>query len=316
MASPNIPAYSKEDIDLLSLDAVQKIQATHNPAHNAEITPRNVYQEAVLEGQPEFEEFVKKFLLPGSQVDGLEHIAECLNSLNKGKSVILLPEHRGNLDVPTFHVLLRGKEPQHEDFLQRLIYIAGRKLNESSDFVRMFTEKYSRLVIVPRRDLPSPSPEETAAEIAAREDYEQLASRINRAAFRELVKLRKAGKVFVLFPLGGRLKPDADNIPVRETISYLKAFDEAYLVSMEGNLLQPRPRMEDERPRQDKVVFRMGRPLQSKAFLEEQLAIFDRAIGESRLGPQPDFEQFTVERIMTMLEALRTQGDFDTAFPA
>ena len=316
MASPDIPLYSKEEIDLIALDAVQKIKATHNPARNAEVTPQNVYQEAVLEGQPEFEEFVGKFLLPGSQVEGLEHVAQCLDSLQKGKSVLLLPEHRGNLDVPTFHVLLRREGAEFEDFLRRLIYIAGRKLNESSDFVRMFTEKYSRLVIVPRRDLPKSSPHESAEEKAAREDYERLASRINRAAFREMVRLRKVGKVFVLFPLGGRLKPDADNIPVRETTSYLKTFDEAYLVSMEGNLLEPRPKMEDERPRQDKVIFRMGRPLQSRAFLEEQLAIFDKAIAEGKLGAQPDFEQFTVERIMLMLEALRTRGEFDTDFPA
>lgn len=316
MASQDHPRYSKEEIDLITLDAVQEIQATFVPERNREITPQNVFQQAVLVGQPEFEAFVEKFLLPGSCMEGLENIVHCLENLRQGRSVLLLPEHRGNMDAPTFHLLLRREGAPYEQFLERLVYIAGRKLNESSELVRMFTEKYSRLVIVPRRDLPQPIPGETKEETAAREGYEQMASRINRSAFREMVKLKKEGKIFVLFPMGGREKPDADNIPVREATSYLKTFDVAYLVSMEGNLLHPRPNMEDERPNQDRVVFRMGRALETRAFLAEQREIFDQACGEGKLPPEPDFEQFAVERIMKMLDSLRVNGDFDTAYPA
>lgn len=314
MVSQDAPRYSKEEINLIALEAIQKIQATHDPEHNREVNPQNVFQPAVLAGQREFEDFAGKFLLPGSRMEGLENVAHCMASVEQGRSVLLLPEHRGNMDAPTFHVLLRREGARYEEFLRRLIYIAGRKLNESSDFVRMFTEKYSRLVIVPRRDLPGPNPGETGEETGAREAYLQSASRINRAAFREMVRLKKAGKIFVLFPLGGRLKPDADNVPVRETTSYLKTFDEAYLISMEGNLLPPRLKMDDERPIQDRVVFRMGRMLHTKDFLAGQRGIFDRAREEGRLSSDVDFEQFTVERIMKMLESLRVKGDFETAF--
>ena len=71
----------------------------------------------------------------------------------------------------------------------------------------MFTEKYTRLVIVPRRDFPGPKADETEAELAARKNFEQDASRINRAAFRHMVRLRKSGRVFVLYPMGGRFVP-------------------------------------------------------------------------------------------------------------
>ena len=307
---------SKEEIDLISLEAIQKLQATYKPGRNREITAQNVFQDAILEGRADFEEFVLKFLLPDSRMEGLENITDCLDKISQGKSVILLPEHRSNFDAPAFHVLLRRKGAEYADFLPRLVYIAGRKLNESSDLVNMFSEKYSRLVIVPRRDLPDSKPGETEEEAEAREAYVQQAARINRAAFREMIRLKKAGKVFVLFPMGGRLKPGADNIPVRETTSYLKTFDVAYLVSMDGNTLHPRPKMEDERPNQDTIVFRVGRALDTKSFLAEQREIFDSAYAAEKPPPDIDFEQFAVERIMRMLDSLRTEGDFGTSFSA
>ena len=85
---------------------------------------------------------------------------------------------------------------------------------------------------------------------------------------------------------------------------------------MEGNLLPPQPKMEDERPIQDKVVFRMGRALETGAFLAEQRDIFDQAGAEGKLPAEPDFEQFAVERIMTMLDSLRVDGNFNTAYLA
>ena len=82
-----------------------------------------------------------ELLLPGSAFEGLEHLDHCLRDLEAGRSVLFLPEHRGNLDAYTFDVLLRREEPKYHPILDRLIFIAGRKLNESSDLVKMFTEK-------------------------------------------------------------------------------------------------------------------------------------------------------------------------------
>jgi glycerol-3-phosphate O-acyltransferase len=299
---------TQADLNLLSLDIVQKLQKSYQPGRDRIVTPENVYQPGVAAGRPELEAFALRLFLPGSAVEGLEHLDGALAQMRAGRSVLFLAEHRGNLDVPSFYALLRREHPRYGEVLERLVYVAGRKLNESSDFIKMFTEKYSRLIIVPRRDYPKPGAGETPEQREARETFEKEAGRINRAAFRELLRLKKAGHIVVLFPLGGRLKPDADNVPVRESTSYLRAFDTAYLVSMEGNTLPPLPRMEDERPIQAKVVFRIGPALDCKAFLAGQRALFDEAMHAGVLPHDADPDQFAVENVMAMLANLRLTG--------
>ena len=302
---------SRDDINLLVLDVAMKLKASYVPGKDRVVTPENVYQPAVTAGRDALEQFQSQLFLPGSRIEGLENLDDCLRRMREGQSILFLPEHRGNLDVPSFNCLLRREHPRFHAILDRLIYIAGRKLNESSDFIKMFTEKYSRLVIVPKRDYPKPKVQESAAEIEERSAFEKEAGRINRAAFREMVRLRKAGYIFVLFPLGGRFKPDADNIPVRETPSYLSTFDAAYLISMEGNTLPPLARMEDERPIQERIVFRVGPALDSKAFLAERRTAHEEAIRAGKLPPDADFDQETVEHIMTMLANLRRTGRYE-----
>jgi glycerol-3-phosphate O-acyltransferase len=301
---------SQADLNLLALDIVQKLQRLYQAGRDRIVTPENVYQVGVAEGRPELEAFNLRLFLPGSGVEGLENLDDALMQIKAGKSVLLLSEHRGNLDAPSFNALLRREHPRFLEILERLVYVAGRKLNESSDFIKMFSEKYSRLIIVPRRDYPKPSANETPNETQAREDFEKDAGRINRSAFRELLRLKKAGHIFVLFPLGGRLKPDADNVPVKESTSYVRAFDVAYLVSMEGNTLPPLPRMEDERPVQSKVVFRVGSRLDCKSFLAEQKVLFDEALHAGVLPHNADPDQFVVENIMAMLANLRLTGRY------
>jgi glycerol-3-phosphate O-acyltransferase len=301
---------TQADLNLLSLDIVLKLQKTYQPGQDRIITPENVYQPGVVAGRADLETFNLRLFLPGSAVEGLENLDHVQAQIRAGKSVLFLSEHRGNLDVPSFNSLLRREDPHYHEILDRLVYVAGRKLNESSDYIKMFTEKYSRLVIVPRRDYPKPVPDETPEQREARDRFEKEASRINRAAFRELLRLKKSGHIFVLFPLGGRLKPDADNVPVRESTSYVRAFDTAYLVSMDGNTLPPMSKMEDERPVQTKVVFRVGPALDCKAFLAEQKALFDEAHQAGVLPHDADPDQFAVENIMAMLANLRLTGKY------
>ena len=304
--------WDREERERLVMVIFQEMRKYYQPGQDRVITPDNVYQEGRSEGREAFEALMDPLLEPGSAVEGLEHLEQCLVDLEAGLSILFLPEHRGNFDVPTFNNLIKREDPRFGEILKRMIYIAGRKLNESSDKVKMFTEKYSRLVIVPRRDYPLAKPEETKAEIKEREAFEHYAARINRAAFREMLRLRKSGYIFVLYPLGGRWKIGADNVPVRETVSYLSRFDRAYLVSMEGNTLPPDERMEEELPLPDKVIFRFGAPLDTKAFLAEQQRCFEHERAQGNLAEPMDTEQYTVNRIMTMLENLRLTGTYDS----
>ena len=311
-AATSAERLTQADLNLLALDIVQTLQKTYRAGQDRIITPDNVYQPGVAIGRPELEAFALRLFLPGSGIEGLEHLDDALAEIRVGRSVLFLAEHRGNLDAPSFNALLRREHPRYREVVDRLVYVAGRKLNESSDFIKMFTEKYSRLIIVPRRDYPKPVPGETPEQREARERFEKEAGRINRAAFRELVRLKKAGHIVVLFPLGGRLKPDADNVPVRESTSYLRAFDTAFLVSMDGNTLPPMPRMEDERPVQAKVVFRVGAALDCKSFLAGQKALLDEAVQAGGLPPDADLDQFVVENLMALLANLRVTGCYGT----
>lgn len=290
--------------------AIKRIQAFYVEGHDRVITPENTYQPAQREGRKELEALQDLLLLPGSGVFGLEHFAHCRERLCAGESVIWLPEHRGNLDVSSFHVLLRRAVPDCEEILERLVYIAGRKLNESSEYIKMFTEKYTRLVVVPPRDLPQPHAAETPAERQQREEFITQAQRINRSAFRQMKRLSKQGAILVLFPLGGRWKPGASTRPLRETTAYIQHFDWVYPLSMEGNTLPPRERMEEEWPVPDRVAFRFGEPLETHVFLREQRARYEQEQASGQLPAQPDFEQFVADQIMTMLETLRnTHGN-------
>ncbi|MEE8434997.1 MAG: hypothetical protein V3S64_09440 [bacterium] len=303
--------WDSEERKRLGLEIIQEMLRYYEPGQDRIITPDNVYQEGRPEGREVLEAFMDRLLEPGSAAEGLEHLEQCLGDLEAGLSILFLSEHRGNFDVPSFNNLIKREDPRFGEILKRIIYIAGRKLNESSDLVKMFTEKYSRLVIVPRREYPRARPGETKAEIKDREAFEHYAARINRAAFRQMLRLRKSGYIFVLYPLGGRLKFGADNVPVRETVSYLSRFDRAYLVSMEGNTLPIEDRMEDERPLPDKVIFRFGAPLDTKAFLADQQRRFEQERAQGNLPEPMDTEQYTVNRIMTMLENLRLTGTYD-----
>lgn len=301
--------YTQEELNALTLQTIGKLMGTYSGKDRV-ITPENTYQPAITGGRATMESFMELLMLPGSGIQGLENLDDCLERLAKGEQVLFLADHICNMDVPLFNSLLRREHPRYLDILERLVYIAGRKLNESSDLMKMFSEMYSRLVIVPRRDYPPEKPDETPEEHAEREQFEQYAMRINRAAFREMGRLRKKGHIFVLFPLGGRYKPGKANEPVKETTSYLNHFNTVYLISMEGNVLPVKDRMEEERPVHDKVVYRVSPALNTADFLASQKEKFTQASQAGALPEGMEFEEYTVKRIMAMLDEVRQTGKY------
>ena len=305
--APRSAELSSEDIARLSLETIAAMQATYATADRRHITPETVFIQSVENGRDTLEAFNLKLLRDGSGVEGLENLDHCLEELAAGRRVLFISEHRGNLDAPSLNCLLRSADSRYGPLLDKLVYVAGRKLNESSDFINMFAEKYSRIIIVPKREYPPETPDETAEAREARETFEKAARRINWAAFRAMEKLKRQGYVFMLFPTGGRIKPGEHNQPVKESASYIRSFDTAYLISMEGNALPPLERMEDERPIQTRVRFRVGPALDCKAFLAEGKDAF-AATGPSEAAE--DADRFSVNRIMDMLDNLRNLGRY------
>ncbi len=280
------------DIAALAKAYFEKMKANYQSTENLKITPDNVFQEGVRHNYALFMELVDQLMLPGSGVQGADNLLSVLPLLEKKKSFLFLMKHAGNFDVPCFYSLLSKEGDVCQDILDRLVFIAGRKLNEDSIEVKTFTEIFSRLVIVPNRELPVKIANESPEQKAYREAFLTDARRINRAALRAMIRLKDEGRIIVLFPMGGRPKPGLSVRGVKETTSYMRLFHMVCFIGMQGNLLPVGQEMKDEIPRADKIVFTISPAVSVEAYLAESRRLFESQTEEE------DFDQFNVDRIM------------------
>jgi glycerol-3-phosphate O-acyltransferase len=270
----------------------QKMLENYHSMENLVITPKNVFQEGIRYNYNIFMELVDRLMLPGSRVKGAKYLINTLSLIKQKKSILFLMKHVGNFDVPCFYSLLSKEGEQYQQILDRLVFIAGRKLNEYSLMVKTFSEIFSRLVIVPNREIPIQTDHETPEQKSYRETIENEATPINRAAFRKMINLKKEGCIIVLFPMGGRPKPWLKEKGVKETTSYMRLFDYVQFIKMEGNLLPVGREMKDERPQRDKIIFTISDAVLAKDYLEESHRLFEEQTKEM------DFDQFNVDRLM------------------
>jgi glycerol-3-phosphate O-acyltransferase len=201
-------------------------------------------------------------------------------------------KHEGNFDAICLYSLLKREGEPYQDILNRLVFIAGRKLNEDSIVVKTFAEILSRLIIVPKREIPLKTDSETEEQTAQRELIETEARRINRAALRMLKKLKEEGRIIALYPLGGRPKPWLQEKGVKETTSYMRMFDYIHFITMSGNLLEVRRDMREERPRRDRIVFTISEAVSAEEYLRQSRDLYEKQTEEA------DFDQFNVDRVM------------------
>ncbi len=270
----------------------QKMLENYHSMENLVITPKNVFQEGIRYNYNIFMELVDRLMLPGSCVKGAKYLINTLSLIKQKKSILFLMKHVGNFDVPCFYSLLSKEGKQYQQILDRLVFIAGRKLNEDSLMVKTFSEIFSRLVIVPNREIPIQTDHETPEQKSYRETIENEATPINRAAFRKMINLKKEGRIIVLFPMGGRPKPWLKEKGVKETTSYMRLFDYVQFIKMEGNLLPVGREMKEEHPQRDKIIFTISDAVLAKDYLEESCQFFEEQTKEM------DFDQFNVNRLM------------------
>jgi glycerol-3-phosphate O-acyltransferase len=282
----------RTDVSALAKTYSEKMKANYCSAENQKITPANVFQEGIRHNYDLFIELVDRLMLPGSRVEGAKHLTKALSLIEQKRSILFLMKHVGNFDVPCFYSLLSREGTPYQDILDRIVFIAGRKLNEDSMFVKTYTEIFSRLVIVPNRDIPQETPSESPEQKSHRETVIKEASLINRAALRMMIQLKKEGRIIVLFPMGGRPKSWLKEKGVKETTSYMKLFDYVNFIEMKGNLMPVGRDMTEESPQQDKIVFLISEPVLTKTYLEESRKLFEMQTEET------DFDQFNVDRVM------------------
>lgn len=268
----------------------------------AKIDESKVYEEANLDTRKFMYKILDDNVLPESGLGNIENYKDFYNKVTKeGKSGLILMEHFSNLDLPMILYLLEKQgEPWAADLAQRIVAIAGMKLNESGAAERALTEGFTRVVIYPTRSLLSmkdkgASDEEIAAE-------EQRARKINFAAMRAMDQCKKRGQVIVVFPSGTRYRPGKPETKrgLREMDSYLRLFDNMILISINGNCLRINMETPDDMLSdlvvQDKITLTASPVINCKEFRNKVL---------SQLPPdEPDPKQKTVDAVMEEMEKM------------
>lgn len=262
------------------------------------IDDTNIYQEANPNVLPLIDKVVAENLLPGSGVVHAENVTEFMNLVHSGKHGLLLCEHYSNLDLPALSYAMRtfGNEDSKE-LAEKMVAIAGMKLNEENAMVSALAEAFSRIIIYPSRSLAA------IKDPAKRAEEEARSKKINFASMRYLDQCRRRGQVIMVFPSGTRYRPGVPDTKrgVREIDSYLRLTDVFLPVSINGNCLrisEDDPKnMAHDRVVQDKMVFTFGKPVECKPFRNEIL----EKLGDDYDG---DKKQVIVDEVMAILDRL------------
>ncbi len=233
-----------------------------------QVTDENVLQHGNADILPFIDRILEENLLPGSEIRGFERLAELAEAAARGESCLLLMEHYSNFDLPIFHYLLRKRGPEGARVADRLVAIAGVKLNESHPIVLAFAEAYTRIVIVPSRALQSIKEHPSQAAEAVAEMMKGMS--INRAAMKVLAEEKKAGRIVLVFPSGTRYRPwdPTSKKGVREIDSYVKNFDHMMLVSINGNIfrISEKGEMQEDLLVRDRVVYQASAMIDPSEF--------------------------------------------------
>ena len=222
-------------------------QMTQMSTAAAKIDETNVYQKANPNTKKIMYKLIEDNTLPGSHIGGKENFKAFLEAVKSGKHGLILMEHYSNTDLPALTWLLENDMgAEGKDLADRIVAIAGMKLNEADANVRAFAESFTRVVIYPTRSLNAVEGKEISEEEKIAE--EQKARKINFAAMRAMDGCKKRGQVILVFPSGTRYRPGKPETKrgLREIDSYLRLFDKMILVSINGNCLRINPDNPDD----------------------------------------------------------------------
>ena len=210
------------------------------------------------------------------------------------------------MDLPAFVYLLENcNEPCGKDLADRIVAIAGMKLNEANPLVRCLSESYTRVVIYPTRSISDLASKNMTEE--ERIEEEKRARKINFAAMRAMDSCKKKGLVILLFPSGTRYRPGQPETKkgLREIDSYLRLFDVMLLVGIQGNALRINPDAPNDMTMDlvvpDNVVFNPHPVIDCKKFRDEVLA--------SVSDDEEDPKQKTIDKVMEILDELHEGKD-------
>lgn len=269
-----------------------------NSIHSSTIDAQAVYQPANISNRRVLDSIIGDLILPQSEIVAYDQLQKLHKLAKDGHSCLILMEHYSNFDLPNLYYLLEHVHEGGEAIGEDIIAMAGMKLNMESDFVKAFTEAYTRIVIYPSRSL---------SQFEGRPEYEKERSfsrKINMAALHEMVRQKHAGKIILLFPSGTRYRPGEDKTRkgLAEVDSYIKGFDYMLPIGIAGNTLRinTQGEMSEDYVINDCMIFQAGQVLDAKHWREE-----------IRTGMPEDAEpkQFVSDKVMELLAELHEQAE-------
>lgn len=265
------------------------------------INETNIYQEGNPNTRKLLDKLVEENLLPESHLENIANFEKFYDLVEQGKHGLILMEHYQNTDLPAFCYMLEhsGNEKLY-NLSKKIVAIAGMKLNEANPFVKAFAESFTRIVIYPTRSL-NKNTDETHTE-AEKEAEEAKAKKINFAAMRTMDNCKRNGQVILVFPSGTRYRPGHPETKrgLREIDSYLRLFDIAILVSVNGNILEiTDENMLNDKVGPDKQIFAASDIIECKSFRKNFMA--------SLPEDTPDPKQAIIDNIMSVLDKQHEQ---------
>ncbi len=293
---------NRTDIDMTKefFDSAKMMMHKSKMHEDGQITPDNTYQPAHKENRDELLKVIRLLHLEGSKILGIDNLIQLYELAKQGKSCIILSEHVSNMDVPSFFCRFydenEEKQPLLKEIFEKIIFVAGVKLNENP-LVKLYTEMFSRIVIVPLSSMSKMTPEEL-----------DLSSKINRSATRRLLQLRKSGHIFLMFPQATRYRPWRPETKkgIKETVSYLNSFDYFICGSINGNNMPPKEHedMTRENCFKDVFVLNYGPVISTKDFVAD-------CAKESGVNPDDKeaIKQYTVDKVMEKIYELNDEAE-------
>lgn len=224
MYEENVAPLPEGDFAQVFADELKAIQEKCSSVADEKFSPEHVVRWSQRDLQPHLTRIARRLLLPGSGVKGLDNLAELTELARQGRSCLLCLNHRSNLDVPSLLALL--KDTDQQEHFHRLVWLAGRKLEEDPGDTPSLVRAFNRVIVTPRSWLVE---HRTAVDLRA-------AYRINAAAHRAMHDLKHQGWVFALFPAATRQRPrdGSTRKAIPETDGYLKKFEFLLLGRIDG----------------------------------------------------------------------------------
>lgn len=272
-------------------ESISKVANSIVQKHNHKITKDNVFQEAARENRKHVRDLCSAYMAKGSKIRGFRHIKKLYNLSAKGKSCLITAEHKSNLDVPNLYTLFYNNYDKFMSIFEKIVFIAGKKLNEDNPVVKAFAEMFNRLIIVPK-----------SSSVISEEEKKEIFA-INRSAQKWLRVNKKQGYMFLIFPTGTRTRewePETKK-GIRESFNYLKNFDYFCTLSIEGNTMPVAKSgsMLDDKCVEDKIVYTFGRVRSTNDFIAEKLTQLGKNVN--------DFKQAIVDELMKLIYSVHNR---------